>query len=357
MGPVVAVRTAAATGGLADDLVERLTDQEFHRHEHRPVVGAAEVVDADGIRVAQAGHDAGFLLETADEFDALFIADDHELEGHALTGCHMLGGVDGTHRALADDAGDAKAAGDDVALGERTCHLRIGWLGHGRASWRFLEMRVGRRLLGAARAHRLQYRRRCATKIRPFPATGPCGSTAAKQCARLPAPVNRQNRLEFRALNAPISPSASFRLCASEPVDRRSSLPACSLQAAQSSGGGSSQPSHSSAGWSSAGTGRPGVRGRARPCGAGRAGGRRWRRGGDRSAWAWRGSGGGADGVRFRFGFRFRFCGETRRDDPGGNCRWRRRSRSGIPGRRGPRCASGGGESAREGCRWRRKRA
>jgi hypothetical protein len=105
--------------------------QQLHRHEQRAVVGAAEIVDAYGVRTGQLRHDARFLLEAGDELLALGVFDDHELERDLLAGLRVLGGLHGPHRALADGAGQLEAPGDDIALAQLLG--RLDGLGHGAA--------------------------------------------------------------------------------------------------------------------------------------------------------------------------------------------------------------------------------
>ena len=83
--------------------------QVRHRIERQPVLGAADLVDADDVRMLQARDGARLVLEAA---AADFVGErfgEHHLQRDLAPQRHLFGEVDGRHPAVPDDAQQAMA--------------------------------------------------------------------------------------------------------------------------------------------------------------------------------------------------------------------------------------------------------
>lgn len=119
-GLVVGEATDAAEEGA-----EVFAVDELHREEDGGGDGAVgragdgvDVVDAADVGVADLACDADFVEEF---LDALLIRGERggeELQGDDLAEGEVVGAVDLTHAAFAEEAGDAVALGDELARGE-----------------------------------------------------------------------------------------------------------------------------------------------------------------------------------------------------------------------------------------------
>lgn len=109
-------------GAFGDGFSEVLTDQSFH-HEPEVVAVAAEVVDGNNVRVAQAGNKSGFIFEPATRLGIERDVAPHDLDDDFAPEASVVGDEDEALAAVAEQRLQFVAAADRVTGDQTIRHL------------------------------------------------------------------------------------------------------------------------------------------------------------------------------------------------------------------------------------------
>ena len=100
---------------LLEPLGQALPGQQLHHHVRAAILGLAVLVHANGRRVAQLRGDLELAPEAGHELGVLQALAPHQLDRDLAIDLRVVGLVDHTHAALADDLLDPVAAPDRLA--------------------------------------------------------------------------------------------------------------------------------------------------------------------------------------------------------------------------------------------------